>query len=191
LENTNKICNFAFIMLELNNVRLKDLPQPLTMIARNGQLTVLNMPPHVSHRWFSAILGFEQPLEGFISIDGEPLTVSTLHILRRQMAWVPDSLEAVGEVAPYLPPTVQDIFALKANRELPISNGMLAEEIRKTGASGNKATLLAVGVLLKRPILLIEQPLAASADYLRYQAEQGTTVIVSSQDSVYTDRPLQ
>lgn len=186
MEISNKTRNFAFIMLELNNVRLKCSPLSFTMMARNGQLTVLNQPPLVSHSLFNAILGFEPPLEGFISIDGEPLGKSTIHAMRRLMAWVPDSLEAVGETYPYQPPTVQDIFALKANRELPVSNGLLAEEIRKTGASGNKATLLAVGVLLRRPILLIEQPSAASVHYLLHQAGKGTTVIVASQDPAYT-----
>lgn len=189
MEISNKICNFAIIMLELNNVRLKCSPLSFTMMAPGGQLTVLNQPPLVSHSLFNAILGFEPPLEGFISIDGEPLDRATLHAMRRLMAWVPDSLETVGQIYPYQPPTVQDIFALKANRGLPISNGLLAEEIRQTGTTGIKATLLAVGVLLKRPILLVEQPSANSVSYLIHQARQGTTVIVSSQEHVYTDMP--
>lgn len=173
-------------MLELNKVRLKAYPFSFTLMAPGGQLTVLNVESHVAHSLFSAILGFEQPVEGFISIDGEPFTRSTVRALRRQMAWVPSSLEAVGGIAPLQPPTVQDIFALRANRGLSISNGMLAEEVRKTGGQGIKATLLATGVLLRRPILLVEEPQAASAQYLLQQAEQGTAVIVGTQDPAFT-----
>ena len=39
------------------------------------------------------------------------------------MAYAPSELVADGEVTVYEPPTVQDVFNLKANRDVPISNG--------------------------------------------------------------------
>ena len=67
-------------------------------------------------------------------------------------------------------------------RELSISNGLLSEEMKRTGTTGVRARLLAVAVLLKRPILLVDHPDASSADYLRQQAQQGRIVIVLSDD---------
>ena len=98
------------------------------------------------------------------------------------MAFVPSDLMDIGEVCVYEAPSVQDVFALKANRELSISNGLLAEEIRRTGTTGQKARLLAVAVLLQRRILLIDRPDVASLSYLRQQAQKGCTVIMASRN---------
>ena len=62
--------------------------------------------------------------------------------------------------------------------------------LQRTAGGGNKAydgasekaQLLAVAVLRKRPILLVDQPHVLSADYLRQQARDGHIVIVSSDD---------
>jgi ABC-type thiamine transport system ATPase subunit len=78
---------------------------------------------------------------------------------------------------------VQDVFALKDNREAAISNGLLAEEMKRTGAlSPMKAQLLAVAVLRQRPILLVDEPEPASAGYLQRLAADGRTVVVASSD---------
>ena len=98
------------------------------------------------------------------------------------MAFAPCHLQAVGQVRVYEPPTEQEVFALRANRDVPISNGLLAEEARRTGASGQQARLLAVAVLLQRPVLLVEGGVAASAGYLRRLAEAGRTVIATTRD---------
>jgi hypothetical protein len=104
--------------------------------------------------------------------------------MRRLMAFVPAALEQDGEVEVYEPPSVQDVFALKANRQFSISNGLLSEEMKRTGATGMKAQLLAVGVLLQRHILLVDRPAASSMPYLKRQAEMGRIVVVTSNDSL-------
>ena len=167
-------------MLELNDVLIRGEQSTLSMMAREGQLTCL-VGGNV--RWLHAILGFEPIISGFISIDGEPLTPRSAVAMRRLMAFVPVSLDAVGEINVYEPPTVQDVFALRANREQAISNGLLSEEMKRTGTTGIKAQLLAVAVLLNRRILLIDRPDAASLPYLRHQADAGRIVVICSDDS--------
>ena len=177
-------------MLELNDVLIRGEQNTLSLMAHEGQITCLapamagvdNAQPLV--RWLYAMLGLEPIVTGYISIDGEPITAASAPLLRRQMAFVPARLDAVGQVVVYESPTVQDVFALKANREQPITNGILAEEMKRTGTTGQKALLLAVGVLLHRSILLVESPDAASMDYLRQQAQNGCTIIVSSADDI-------
>jgi len=171
-------CNFAADMLELNDVLLRGEQWTLSMMARDRQMTCLVG----SSRWLYAMLGFEPVVSGFISVDGEPLTPRTVGALRRLMAFAPQCLDAVGTVTIYEPPTVQDVFSLKANRHLPISNGLLSEEMKRTGAVGDQARLLAVAVLLRRSILLVDHPCASSIAYLRAQAREGSTVIVVSSD---------
>ena len=175
-------------MLELNDVLIRGEKNTLSLMAHEGQITCLapamagvdSAQPLV--RWLYAMLGLEPIVTGYVSIDGEPVTATSAPLLRRQMAFVPARLDAVGQVVVYESPTVQDVFALKANREQPITNGILAEEVKRTGTTGQKAQLLAVGVLLHRSILLVESPDAASMSYLRQQAENGCTIIVSSAD---------
>lgn len=174
-------------MLELNDVLLRGEPRTLSMMAREGQLTCLTRTSAVLAdtpvRWLHAMMGFEPVVAGFISIDGEPLTPRSAAKMRRLMAFAPNALETVGEINVYEPPSVQDVFSLKANCQLAISNGLLAEEMRRTGITGAKAQLLAVAGLLNRHILLVDRPLAGSLSYLHQQAGAGKIVVITSNDN--------
>jgi hypothetical protein len=173
------------MMLELNEVLIDGEPRTLTMMAHEGQLTCLTGgTPARRLRWLHAMLGFDPVVSGYISIDGEPLEPATYSLLRPLMAFAPAELPVQGEIVTYEPPTVQDVFALKANRELPISNGILTEEMKRTGMTGEQARLLAVAVLLDRPVLLVDSPSAASADYLHRQAAAGRSVVAATDDPV-------
>ncbi|MBR3068124.1 MAG: hypothetical protein IKG77_10325 [Prevotella sp.] len=175
-------------MLELNDVLLRGEHSTLSMMAHEGQVTCITRvgaPLGATPvGWLHAMMGFVPVVAGYISIDGEPLTVRSAAVMRRLMAFVPAALEQDGEVEVYEPPSVQDVFALKANRQFSISNGLLSEEMKRTGTTGMKAQLLAVGVLLQRYILLVDRPAASSMPYLKRQAEMGRIVVVTSNDSL-------
>lgn len=167
--------------LELNDVLLSGEPRTLSMMAAEGQVTCLaGGTAERRVRWLYAMMGFVPVRSGFINIDGEPLDAATVDYFRRMMAFAPQALLPEGRVQVYEPPTVQDVFALKSNRHLPISNGILAEEVRRTGIAGPQAQLLAVAVLLSKPILLIENPVPESLPYIRQQASAGKIVVVAS-----------
>ena len=164
-------------MLELNDVLVKGEPHTLSLMARERQITCVVG----GARWLYAMMGFEPVVAGFISIDGEPLTPKTASALRRQMAFAPRRLDDVGELERYKAPTADDVFALRANRQLSDEN--LEEEAEQTGGTDpQQARLLAVAVLRQRPILLVEEPEATMLPYLRKQAIAGRIVIVSSTD---------
>jgi len=169
-------------MLELNEVLLSGEERTLSLMAPAGQLTCLTGGTRLRRsRFLSAMMGFEPVQVGFVSIDGEPLTPASAPLLRAAMGYVPAGLAAEGEVVKYEPPTVQDVFRLRANRHLPISNGILAEEMRRTGLPADEGRWLAVAVLLSRPILMVDHPSPLTADYLVHQAHaQGRTVIVAT-----------
>ena len=175
-------------MLELNEVLIEGEPHTLSLMAHEGGLTCLaGGTPQRLTRWLYAMMGFVPVSTGYISIDGEPMTARNGEELRRTMAFVPDKLEPIGQVVVYEPPTVQQVFGLRANRDLPISNGLLAEEMRRTGTSGDKAQWLAVDSLLMLPILLVDIPVPASMDYLRRLASAGSTIILTTQDNAVAD----
>ena len=177
-------------MVELNEVLLTDAEHTLTARAMDGRVTcITGGTSYWRSRWLEAIMGFEFPQRGFISIDGEPLTSTTVKELRSLMAYAPACIEDEGEVVVYEAPSVQDVFSLKANRSVPISNGILAEEHRRTGDDSPRGQLLAVAVLLKKPILLVDSPSPASTDYLLWQAyNEGRTVIVATDDSTIIEK---
>lgn len=172
-------------MLELNQVLVEGEHQTLSMIAERGTVTVLTGgPADRLSRYLQAILGFVNILNGHICIDGEPLTGFSASYFRRQMAYAPSRLRQVGEVISYDPPSVQDVFNLKANLALPISNGILAEEMRRIGgdADDERVQLIAVAALLEKPFLLIDNPPSFSMPYLLQLAAKGKTVILTSND---------
>ena len=173
-----------YLMLELNDVVVEGAEKTVSMMARERRMTcITGATPSVRSRLLLAMMALEPVRNGIVSMDGEPLEQQTVALFRQMMAYVPAALKADGEVVVYEPPTVQDVFGLKANREAPISNGLLAEEMKRTGAlSDEKARLLAVAVLRQRPILLVEEPDGTSADYLYRLATDGRMVIVTSTD---------
>ena len=177
-------------MLELNEVLLAGEERTVTGMAREGQLTCLTGgTPERRRRWMEAMMGFEPLARGYISLDGEPLTAATTRELRSMMAFVPARLVPDGEVVVYDPPTVQDVFSLRANRHVAISNGILSEEMKRTGIDGDYAQWLAVAVLLARSILLVESPPPGAIDYLEWQAASaGRTVIVATDNEAITAR---
>ena len=177
-------------MLELNEVLLAGEEHTLSGMAREGQVTCLTRgTPQRRRRWLAAMMGFEPTVRGFISLDGEPMTATTTRELRSMMAFVPERLVADGEVVVYEAPTVQEVFSLRANRHVAISNGILSEEMKRTGIDGDYAQWLAVAVLLGKSILLVEGPPAGAFDYLEWQATSaGRTVIVATDDETITAR---
>ena len=171
------------MMVELNEVLLEGEPQTLSLMARERRITCLTSgTPERLTRWLHAIMGFVPVKSGYISIDGEPLTPAAAPTFRQLMSFAPAKLCAMGEIKTYEPPSVQDIFSLQQNRNLPISNGILGEEVRRVALepTDQRAHLLAVTALLNRPVLLVDDALPAAADYLTRKAAEGRVVIVTS-----------
>lgn len=171
------------MILELNNVVFEgSAPAGVSLMAHSGQMTCLQGGG--ASRCLLVMLGLAPVSRGFVSIDAEPLLPETASELRALMAYAPSQLATVGQICPYEPPTVQDVFSLKANRQLPISNGIFTEEVRRAGG----AELVAVAGLLNRPVLLCDNPPAAAVDYLSAQAAKGRVVIVASDATSYSEK---
>ena len=174
------------MILELNEVLIDGEQRTLSMIAESGRLTCLTGgDAERLTRWLWTIMGFTALSHGFVSVDSEPITERSASLFRQLMSFAPHRLERVGQVTPYEPPSVQDVFNLKANREQPISNGILGEEIKRIGVDSvdQSVQLLAVAVLLDKPILLVDNPPVEVAHYLSMQAAKGRIVLVTSNET--------
>ena len=174
--------------LELNEVLVEGAENTVSMMAQERQVLCLTGgSAHVRSHLLLAMLGLVTVKSGFVNLDGEPLERQTVKRLRKMMAYAPSELKPEGQVTVYEPPSVQDLFNLEDNREAAISNGLLTEEMKRTGAPHEKAQLLAMAVLRQRPILLVENPAPESADYLKRLAREGRTIIVTSDEKAILD----
>ena len=175
-------------MLELNEVLVEGAENTVSMMAQERQVLCLTGgSAHVRSHLLLAMLGLVTVKSGFVNLDGEPLERQTVKRLRKMMAYAPSELQPEGQVTVYEPPSVQDLFNLEDNREAAISNGLLTEEMKRTGAPLEKAQLLAMAVLRQRPILLVENPAPESADYLKRLAREGRTIVVTSDEKAILD----
>ncbi len=177
---------FAVAMLELNDVLLQGEHHTLSLMAAEGRLTCIVD----GSRWLQAMLGFEPIVAGFISIDGEPLTAQNAASMRRMMAFVPHSLDDMGSITVYKAPTAAEVLGLRANHgclaDIHADRTTLADALQQeqalTGLTGQQSQLLALAVLLHRPILLVDRPAPSALPYLHRQAEAGSIVIVATTD---------
>lgn len=168
---------------ELNQVVIDGEEHTFSFIAQSGQMTcVTGGTAERRQHWLLAMMGFLPIRQGFICIDGEPLTSHNIADFRSMMSYAPARLITEGEVRRYDPPSVQDLFTLRANRELPISNGILGEEMRRISVENtdDRIRLLAVAALLDRSILFVSNPHEDSVAYLRSKAQNGKVIIVES-----------
>lgn len=173
------------MIIELNEVLLRGEEHTLSLLAREGQLTCITGGTAARRtRWLHALMGFEMPVTGYISVDGEPLTGGCIAHLRRNIAFAPASLDTVGQIVRYEPPEAADIFSLRSNRHAGITPADIDEECLRTGATGQKALLLAVAALRHKPVLIVDSPEGSSASYLHELAKrEGRTVIVATDNS--------
>lgn len=171
--------------IELNEVSLSGEEQTLSLLAEEGHMTcVTGGTAACRTRWLYLLMGFELPAEGCVSVDGEPLTGGCIAHLRHNMAYVPASLDTIGEIVVYEPPTVNDMLQLRSNRRMKLGMADVEEEMKRTGTTGQKAELLAAAVLRRKPVLVVDSPAPESADYLHRLAEEnGLTVIVATDEA--------
>jgi hypothetical protein len=156
------------------------------MMTRSGEIAVLTGDcDKMLDRWLLAFMGLSVITHGYVCIDGEPLTSHSAAAFRQLMAYSPAQLSAVGHVKVYESPSVQYVFNLKANQSLPISNGILSEEMHRVGVdlADERVQWLAVAALLDKPVMLVSQPPSGAMPYLRQQAMKGKSVIIASNDA--------
>ena len=85
--NPLKCITFAAMTIELNDALLSGEEQTLSMLADEGQLTcITGGTAERRTRWLHVLMGFESPVSGIVSIDGEPLVGGCIAHLRKHIA---------------------------------------------------------------------------------------------------------
>mgnify|MGYP001431367242 FL=1 len=152
----------------------------------------------------NAVMGFVPLYEGTIKVGGTLLDKSTIDLVRRQIAWIPQELALPFE---WVKEMVSLPFELKVNRSVPFSEERLFmcfdelglehelyfKRVNEVSGGQRQRIMLAVAALLNKPLIVIDEPTSAldtgSTDkvlaFFRRQAEKGAAVLaVSDRKSV-------
>ena len=149
----------------------------------------------------NAVMGFVPLYEGTIKVGGTLLDKSTIDLVRRQIAWIPQELALPFE---WVKDMVSLPFELKVNRSVPFSEERLFmcfdelglehelyfKRVNEVSGGQRQRIMLAVAALLNKPLIVIDEPTSAldtgSTDkvlaFFRRQAEKGAAVLAVSHD---------
>lgn len=149
----------------------------------------------------NAVMGFVPLKEGTIKVGEILLDKSTIDIIRRQIAWIPQELALPFE---WVKEMVALPFDLKVNRSVPFSEERLFscfdelglehelyfKRVNEVSGGQRQRIMLAVAALLNKPLIVIDEPTSAldadSTDrvlnFFRQQAERGAAVLAVSHD---------
>ena len=149
----------------------------------------------------NAVMGFVPLYEGTIKVGGTLLDKSTIDLVRRQIAWIPQELALPFE---WVKEMVSLPFELKVNRSVPFSEERLFmcfdelglehelyfKRVNEVSGGQRPRIMLAVAALLNKPLIVIDEPTSAldtgSTDkvlaFFRRQAEKGAAVLAVSHD---------
>lgn len=149
----------------------------------------------------NAVMGFVPLYEGTIKVGGTLLDKSTIDLVRRQIAWIPQELALPFE---WVKEMVSLPFELKVNRSVPFSEERLFmcfdelglehelyfKRVNEVSGGQRQRIMLAVAALLNKPLIVIDEPTSAldtgSTDkvlaFFRRQAEKRAAVLAVSHD---------
>ncbi len=180
-------------MLEVKDATIavgeKTLATNLSFIARDGELTCITGPAGSGKTAFiRTLMGFLPVKAGFVSVDGELLTVQSSHAFRKMMVYLPQTIAQLAHqlkaVSPALPEAddyaVWDTLMPKAvamESPAPLSAEDIFALIEKT-----------IREAPDKPIIVADEPSALLTpelterviDLLKAQAAAGKTVLVAS-----------
>ena len=180
-------------MLEVKDATIaiggKTLVEGLSFIAGDGKLTCLTGSEGSGKTTFiRTLMGFLPVKEGFVSVDGELLTVHSAHAFRTMMVYLPQQIQMLAHQlrAPEPPKSGADEFAIW-NAVLPSAE----PEQEPEPLSPEDIVLLAERTIREaadRQIIIADEPAAHLSPeltlrmiaLLQEQATQGKTVLIAS-----------
>lgn len=149
----------------------------------------------------NAVMGFIPLKEGTIKVGDTLLDKSTIDIVRRQIAWIPQELALPFE---WVKEMVALPFDLKVNRSVPFSEERLfayfdelglehelySKRVNEVSGGQRQRIMLSVAAMLNKPLIIIDEPTSAldagTTDkvlaFFRRQAEKGAAVLAVSHD---------
>ena len=187
-------------MLEFKDATIKVgewiLPMRLSFIARDGEVTCV-MGPEASGKTtlIRTLMGFLPVNEGFVSVDGELLTIHSSHAFRQMMAYLPQQIQLLAHQLRVPEPEEPEA------EEFAVWNDLMAaanKESTPEPLNAEEIVMLAEQTLKEaadKPIVIADEPTACLTseltmrmmELLRKQAEAGKTVLVTTRKPQVAD----
>ena len=204
MSNYPFFCNFApkiLTMLEAKNITIavgeRVLAENLSFIANDGELTCITGDAASGKTTLiRTLMGFLPVKAGFVSVDGELLTIYSSHAFREMMVYLPQDAQVlrIPQEETEIPEKEADDYAVW-NEVLPVAE--IAQP--KAPLTTDELLLLATQTLQEsadKPIIIADEPTALlSSEHayqlmglLQQQVEQGKTVLVTSRDPLVINR---
>ena len=180
-------------MLEVKDATIaigeRTLVEGLSFIAKDGALTCLTGSEGSGKTTFiRTLMGFLPVKDGFVSVDGELLTVRSSHVFRTMMVYLPQQIQLLTHqlTAPKAPFSKAEEYAVW-NVVLP----SVEPEREPEPLSADDIFLLAERIIREasdRQIIIADEPAAYLTPeltlrmmaLLKEQAAQGKTVLIAS-----------
>ena len=192
-------------MLEAKNITIavgeRVLAENLSFIANDGELTcITGAAGSGKTTLLRTLMGFLPVKDGFVSVDGELLTIYSSHAFREMMVYLPQDAQTLGLQLeePEATQVEADDYAVW-NEVLPSVE--IAQQPRAP-LTTDEIVLLAIKTLEEsadKPIVMADEPTALLKpeqanqlmQLLQQQAEQGKTVVITSSDPMVLNRANQ
>ena len=180
-------------MLEVKDATIsiggKTLVKGLSLIARDGQITCITGSEDAGKTTFlRTLMGFLPVEAGFVSVDGELLTIDSAHAFRTLMIYLPQEIQALAHQlkAPEAPVCEVDEYGVW-NATLPSA----VKEQQPEPLAPEAIFQLAEKTILEapdKPIVIADEPAANLTpelteqlyELLRQQKEAGKTVLIAT-----------
>lgn len=180
-------------MLEVKDATIavgeKTLATNLSFIARDGALTCITGPAGSGKTVFiRTLMGFLPVKAGFVSVDGELLTVQSSHAFRRMMVYLPQTIQALGHQLEPEPPVETEEADYAVWDWLMPKPTTMASPTPLTPEAIFRLTEKTIREAPDKPIIVADDPMALLPpeltaqfiDLLKGQAAAGKTVLVAS-----------
>ena len=194
-------------MLEFKDATIKVgewiLPMRLSFIARDGEVTCVTGPEGSGKTTLiRTLMGFLPVNEGFVSVDGELLTIHSSHAFRQMMAYLPQQIQLLAHQLRVPEPEEPEAEEFAVWNDLTPAANM---ESTPEPLNAEEIVMLAEQTLKEaadKPIVIADEPTAfltpeltvRMMELLRKQAEDGKTVLVTTrkpQVADYADQVIQ
>lgn len=154
----------------------------------------------------NAILGFVPLKEGRITVNGILLEKSSIDLVRKQTAWIPQELALPLE---WVKDMIQLPFSLKANRNTPFSEARLFgcfeelglerelyyKRVGEISGGQRQRMMIAVASMINKPLIVVDEPTSALDSgstervlaFFRRQVLKGSAVLAVSHDKAFAE----